>query len=217
MFLGQVVSSPCPGNTGGSIPNPVTGAESARSIGMLNASATPVKRLLLSTLILAYCAVALPAATLERLSLDDLIGKSTTIVRGKILNSYTAVNGPVIYTHYRVQTSETLKGTANTIVEFQLPGGIANNMRQSFAGVPQFKPGDEYVFFLWTGRTGTTQVMGLTQGLFSVAPGGAADPLTTRAATHEVMLDRSTGKQVKDQTLTMYLSELRARIRGAAK
>ena len=184
---------------------------------MLNAPATSVKPLLLSTLILAYGAVALPAATLERLSLDDLISKSTTIVRGKILNSYTAVNGPVIYTHYRVQTSETLKGTANLVVEFQVPGGIANNMRQSFAGVPQFHTGDEYVFFLWTGRSGATQVMGLTQGLFSVAPGNAADPLTTRAASHEVMLDHFTGKQVKDQVLTMHLSALRARIRGAAK
>jgi len=185
---------------------------------MSSASPTPVKPLLLTTLILAYGAAALPAATLERLSLDDLISQSTTIVRGKILNSYTTANGPVIYTHYRVQSSEALKGNTNPVVEFQLPGGIANNMRQSFAGVPQFKPGDEYVFFLWTGKSGATQVMGLTQGLFSVAPGGAADPLTTRAASHEVMLDHSTGKQVKDQTLTMRLSQLRARIlRGVAK
>jgi hypothetical protein len=161
---------------------------------------------------LAYCAVALPAATLERLSLDDLITKSTAIVRGKVLNSYSATSGPIIYTHYRIQASETLKGPASATVEIQLPGGVANNLRQSFAGVPQFKAGDEYVFFLWTGRTGATQVLGLTQGLFSVAPGLAADPVTIRAASHEVMLDRGTGKQVKDQTVTMHLSELRTRI-----
>jgi len=177
----------------------------------------PVKPFLLSTLMLAYCAVALPAATLERLSLDDLINQSTTIVRGKVLNSYTATSGPVIYTHYRVQASETLKGTARATVEFQLPGGVANHLRQTFVGVPQFKAGDEYVFFLWTGKSGSTQVMGLTQGLFSVAPGGASDPVTTRSASHEMMLDRGTGKEVKDQTLTMHLSELRARIKGVAK
>ena len=174
----------------------------------------PVKPLLFSILMLAYCAVALPAATLERLSLEDLITKSTAIVRGKVLNSYTAASGPVIYTHYRIQTSETLKGTPNGAVDIQLPGGVANNLRQSFAGVPQFKAGDEYVFFLWTGKTGSTQVLGLTQGLFSVAPGTAADPLTTRSASHEVMLERGTGKQVKDQTLTLHLSELRARIQS---
>lgn len=54
--------------------------------------------------------------------------------------------------------------------------------------------------------------MGLTQGLFSVAQDGSSDPMTTRAASHENMLDRSTGRQVKDQTLNMKLSQLRAQI-----
>jgi hypothetical protein len=181
---------------------------------MSSASATPVKPLLLSTLMLAYCAIALPAATLERLSLDDMITKSTAILRGKVLNSYTQASGPVIYTHYRIQASETFKGNSQSMVDIQLPGGSLNHMRQSFAGVPEFQAGDEYVFFLWTGRSGATQVIGLTQGLFSVAAGGASDPVTTRVASHEVMLDHGTGRQVKDQTLTMHLSDLRARIQA---
>jgi hypothetical protein len=183
-----------------------------------------VKPLLSHTLILASCAMALPAATLERLSLDEMISKSTSIVRGKVLSSYAASNGPVIYTHYQIQVSEILKGPTGGSVEIQLPGGVANNLRQSFAGVPQFQPGDEFVFFLWTGKTGATQILGLTQGLFSVAAGVSADPVTTRTASHEVMLEHGTGKQVKDQTLTMHLSELRSRIgstlagaRGTAK
>jgi hypothetical protein len=152
---------------------------------------------------------------LERLSLGDLIAKSTAIVRGKVLNSYTSTNGPIIYTNYRIQSSETLKGTPKSVVEIRLPGGVANNQRQRFAGVPEFKAGDDFVFFLWTGKSGATQVLGLTQGLFSVAGGGASDPLTTRAASHEVMLEHGTGKQVKDQTLTMRLSELRALVKSA--
>jgi hypothetical protein len=36
--------------------------------------------------------------------------------------------------------------------------------------------------------------------------------MATRSASHEVMLEHGTGKQVKDQTLTMHMSELRARI-----
>ena len=174
---------------------------------MLNAPAMPVKPFLLSTLMLAYCAVALPAATLERLSLDDLITQSTTIVRGKVLNSYTSTNGPVIYTHYRIQANETLKGTARGVVEFQLPGGVANNMRQSFAGVPRFKAGDEFVFFLWTGKTGATQVLGLTQGLFSVAPGSAAnlcviDPTATWTVDVAALASRSHNSPYGGRTLT---------------
>jgi hypothetical protein len=180
-----------------------------------------VKPLLSHTLILAFCAVALPAATLERLSLDQMIIKSTAIVRGKVLNSTAGSNGPLINTYYQVQVSETLKGPARTAAVFQFPGGVLNNMRQTFAGVPQLNAGEEYVFFLWAGKSGAPQVIGLTQGLFAVAPGGAADPVTTRSASHEVMLERSTGKQVKDQVLTMHLSELRARIQyimaGATK
>lgn len=175
-----------------------------------------VKPLFLTTLLVACCAAALPAATLERLSMNDLISQSTAIVRGRILDSYTAASGPVIYTHYRVKISEILKGTASGTVEFQLPGGVANHVRQTFAGVPSFQPGDEFVFFLWTGRSGGTQLMGLTQGLFAVSPAGGADPLTTRAASHEVMLDHRTGKQVQDQPLSMRLSALRALVRGAA-
>jgi len=37
-------------------------------------------------------------ATLERLTRDDLIAKSTAIVRGKVISSYASFRGPIIYT-----------------------------------------------------------------------------------------------------------------------
>jgi hypothetical protein len=75
-----------------------------------------------------------------------------------------------------------------------------------------FQPGEEYVFFLWTGQSGPTQVVGLTQGLFAIAPDGSRDPAVTRAASREVMLAAGTGRPVKDQALVMPLSQLRSRI-----
>ena len=96
-----------------------------------------------------------------------------------------------------------------------VPGGTANNVRQTFAGTPQFRVGDDYVFFLWTGRSGLTQVIGLTQGLFALSPGSADAPTVTRAASREVMLERGTGRQVKDQAIVMTLADLRARIAAA--
>jgi hypothetical protein len=155
----------------------------------------------------------LQCATLERLSLDDLIGKSTSIVRAKVVSSYGAFTGPIIYTHYGLQVSETLKGQASA--EVLVPGGAAGNLRQTFAGAPQLQPGQEYVLFLWTGKSGLTQVIGLTQGLFAIAGGSAADPTVTRGASRELMLDRSTAQPVKDETLVMRLSELRSRIAAA--
>jgi len=161
--------------------------------------------------------VPLQCATLERLSLDDLIAKSTSIVRGKIVGATAAFSGPVIYTHYTIQVSEQFKGVSQGAVDVVVPGGTANGLRQSFSGAPILNPGDEFVFFLFTGKSGLTTVTGLTQGLFSLPADGSADPMTTRSATHELMLDSTSGRPVKDQTLVMRLSDLRKRISTGVK
>jgi hypothetical protein len=142
-----------------------------------------------------------------------MIAKSTAIVRGKAGQSWAAFTGPVIYTHYQVQVSESFKGAsaAAATLDVVVPGGVAGNLRQSFAGAPVLNSGEEYVFLLWTGRNGLTQVIGLTQGLFALDK-RQADPMATRAATRELMLDPRNGKPVSDQTLVMRLSELRTRI-----
>ena len=169
-----------------------------------------VKRHFILLLLLAFGLPPLQCATLQRLSLSDMISQSVAIERAKVVNSWAAMEGPVVYTHYKLQVSERLKGAS--ISEIVVPGGTANNIRQFFAGAPQCQVGDEFVFFLWTSKSGLTQVIGLTQGLFAVASGGAADPSVTRAASTELMLDATTGHPVKDQTLVMKLSDLRAQI-----
>ncbi len=174
-----------------------------------------MKRHLLDALLLTVCLMPLQCATLERLSLDEMITKSTTIVRGKVVGSWTANSGRVIYTHYAIQVSEYLKGTGGNSADVVVPGGVANNMRQVFAGTPVLGNGQEYVLFLWTSRAGLTQVIGLTQGLFSLSHESPTDPMATRTASQELMLDRLSGRPVKDQTLTMRLSELRAHIANA--
>ena len=187
---------------------------------MTRAFSHRVKRLSLIALALIPGILPLQCATLERLSLDDMITQSTGIVRGKVVSSSAAFSGPLIYTHYKIQVSETLKGPGQATVDVAVPGGVANKLRQTVSGAPQFKVGDDFVFFLWTSKAGLTQVIGLTQGLFSLAMDGTADPMATRAASRELMIERGTGQSVKDQTLVMRLSDLRSRIAstpGAAK
>jgi hypothetical protein len=158
------------------------------------------------------CARPLQCATLERLSLDEMIARSTAIVRGKVTGARPAISGSVIYTHYTIQVSERLKGSGAGAVDLVVPGGTMNNVRQSFSGAPTFNSGEGYVFFLWTSRAGITQILGLTQGVFSLERDSSSDPVATRTATRELMLDRHTGRPVKDETLVMRLSELRLRI-----
>ena len=157
----------------------------------------------------------LPGATLERLSLDEMAAKATAVVRAKVTGSYGAFSGPLIYTHYRIQVTERYKGAGASPAEVWVPGGVANGLRQVIPGAPQLAEGGEFVFFLWTGKTGETQILGLTQGFFSVAKGEAADPSVTRAASTEVMLEPGTGQVVKDDTLVLRLSELKTRIAAA--
>jgi hypothetical protein len=184
----------------------------------MRASPNAVKRVPLIAACLLLGLSRLSAATLVQLSLTDMIQQSTAIEHAKVVSSWAAFSGPVIYTHYRLQVSERWKGSA--IAEIVVFGGVANGVRQAYAGTPQFNPGDDFVFFLWTNKAGMTHVVGLTQGLFAVAQDGSADPGVTRSASHERMLDGKTGMQVKDQPLAMKLSDLRAQVAsalGAAK
>ncbi|HEY1219954.1 MAG: hypothetical protein ABSE42_19090 [Bryobacteraceae bacterium] len=157
----------------------------------------------------------LQAATLQQLSMSDLIAKSTSIVRGTVQGSYTAFSGPVIFTHYRVQVVEKWKGASGATVDVAVPGGVVDGIRQTYGGAPQFQPGEQYVLFLWTGKSGMTQIVGFSQGVFAVAQDGSSDPSLTRNPSHELMLDAATHSQVNDQPLTMQLSELRAQVASA--
>jgi hypothetical protein len=179
---------------------------------MRHASPAPVKRCLKFALYVTSIVLPLQGATLERLSLNDLIDKSTAIVRGTVTDSWAASNGRDIYTHYKIRVSEQFKGPAQRLMEIVVPGGDVAGLHQSVAGSPVLKAGDRFVFFLWTGKTGLTWIMGLTQGLFALRGDGAGDPQATRAASRELMLDPKTGQPVKENITSIRLSDLRSRI-----
>lgn len=155
----------------------------------------------------AFCA---SATTLQQLSLDQIGDSATAIVRARIVSASTAFSGITIYTHYKIQVSETLKGQAPS--EFVLPGGVSGHYRQSFPGVPVLAPGTEYVLFLWTApSTGLTFPVGLTQGIFDVSSQKDGSVVLSRQPIGEVMLD-ATGRPVTDRPPRTQLSALRTRI-----
>jgi hypothetical protein len=179
---------------------------------MRSASSHSVKHHVWLILLLVFGIRPLPSATLQQLTMNDMIAQSAAIVRGTVVDSWAALTGSVIYTHYKIQVSESLKGPRQSSVEIVVAGGVVNNLSQSFSGSPTLNKGDDLVLFLWTSRAGLTQIMGLTQGLFAIAPGASTDPMATRAATRELMLDPKTAQPVKDAVLSMHLSDLRSLI-----
>lgn len=168
-----------------------------------------------STRLLIWLALVAPmgATTLEQLTLDDMIQKSTAIVRARVVGSHSAARGGNIYTYFQLQVLESWKGSAVTsaTAEVAVPGGAAGGIRQSVAGAPELKPGREYVLFLWTSRSGLTQLMGLSQGLFHVSEDGSGGVLARRPPASELMLDRS-GNPVEDRSLSIQIRDLRAQV-----
>jgi hypothetical protein len=183
--------------------------------GKQNAKQSGVLRRFAFATLLTFCWAPLQGATLERLSLEDMAVQATAIVRGKVLGSAGQFHGPVIYTHYRFQVTECYKGSAQGTIDVAAPGGMANGVRQSVAGSSELAYGEEYVLLLWAGKSGMNQIMGLTQGLFAVPKSVDSDPTTVRHPSTELMLDRATGQAVRDERLSLRLSELRSRISGA--
>jgi hypothetical protein len=175
---------------------------------MANALSRIVVRPSALALWLVSCLVPLQAATLERLSLDDMILKSTAIVRGKVTGSNQAYHASVIFTQYNVQVLERWKGASQTSAVVMVPGGRIGAMRQSYPGAPRLEQGQEYLLFLWSSRQGINYVIGFSQGLFELPSGTSGEVMAVRRATGETMLDPSTGQQVKPEAIQMRLRDL---------
>jgi hypothetical protein len=164
-------------------------------------------------MLVGVAVAALQGSTLQQLSLDDMIQKSTSIVRGKAHLTSASFRGSIIYTHYQVQVSEVYKGTPGAQLDVAVLGGFSNGVRQIFAGAPTLAEGQDYVLFLWTSKTGLTQVIGLSQGLFAVTPNTAGQLMVLRSASTEPMLNTQ-GRPVADSDIRMQLSDLRSQIRA---
>jgi len=154
------------------------------------------------------CLLPLRAATLARLTLADMVSKSTAIVHGRVTSASTVWQKSIIYTHYQLQVIEQWKGAAQSSVDVAVPGGVLNGIRQTFPGAPDLAIGQEYVLFLWTSSQGITYTLGFTQGVFSLSKNASGQTMAARAPTTETLLDPVTGRPVKDQPLSLPLTQL---------
>jgi hypothetical protein len=171
-----------------------------------------VQRITLFLLCLAASFAPLRAAILERLSLDELTQQSTAIVRASVLGSYAEFRGSMIYTHWKVQVVDRWKGPDRSTIEVLIPGGNVRGLHQDVAGAPKLLTGKEYLLFLWTSKSGSTYITGLSQGLFELAKNATDEWVVSRPASGEPMLDHATWTLVKDENIQMRYSEITSRI-----
>ena len=156
----------------------------------------------------AALVVSLSGSTLQQLSLSDMITKSTMIVLGTIQpGTSAALRGSLIYTHYQLVVTTAYKGTPGQTIDVAVPGGVLSGIQQPVAGAPMLTSGQQYVIFLWTSKSGLTQVIGLSQGLFNVSTNAQGQMIVSRGAATATMLN-SSGNIVTDSNLQMPLSQL---------
>ncbi len=175
-------------------------------------------------ILIAFTGASIPASatTLQQLGFAEMAQKSTAIARVRVIRVSGVLRGADVYTVYHFETLESLKAPDDSrTTDVAVPGGVAGGIRQVVAGAPSLRVGNEYVLFLWTSRSGLMQIIGLSQGVFSVTPSpvgdaAAGDPLVTRAAAGERMLDTA-GRPVRDQVLAMKWSELKSQVRQALR
>jgi hypothetical protein len=158
--------------------------------------------------LISLCATA---ATLEKLTIEQMAQKSTIIIRGKITGCAGEKPGVIIYTRCGVAVSETWKGAPKKNIDFVVPGGRVQAFSQTYAGAPKFNANEQYVLFLWVGRSGVPQIIGLSQGVFDVTFNAKGQATVRREATSDIMLD-STGTQIRDEPVSTSMSDLRQQV-----
>jgi hypothetical protein len=168
----------------------------------------PRRHIFTALLLWASCA---SATTLEQLTVDQMIQQSTAIVRAKVTASRSASRNGTIYTYYRLQVTENLKSTTPATSEVAVPGGIVGNAMQSVAGAPTLTIGSDYVLFLWTSRSGLTQIIGLSQGAFDLKSSAGGGATLLRSPSSAQMLN-SAGQVVTDKAVSIDMESLRARL-----
>ena len=156
------------------------------------------------------------AATLEQLSLEEMVRQSSAIVRAKAAGSRSVRDGALIYTLVGLEVLEQWKGDRAVGLEVALPGGQVGGFRQHFGGVPVLTPGQEFVAFLWTGPSGRTQLLGLSQGFFEVTRDARGQAQVRRKPTADLMLNAESALPVPYPAIEMSLEALAAKIRSVS-
>jgi len=105
------------------------------------------------------------------MTLEDLASQSQSVVHGKVVRTWSAWdnNEQVIWTHYEVEVSDSLKGTAQNKLVVSEPGGTVGATSMLIAGTPVYEVGEEIVLFTEATPIGYARTCGWGQGKFRVS------------------------------------------------
>lgn len=162
--------------------------------------------------IVATAAIA-AASVVVPLSIEQLAGKSTRVVHGKVISKHSSwTRDHHLVTITEIAVAEALKGAADTGVLVRTRGGLADGVGEQVSGEAQFVVGEEVVIFLHPSRVtdGSYSVIGLAQGKFTVTGSTAVQDLSGLGFAE------APGAPVQDRAgEPIGITELKQRIRRA--
>lgn len=118
--------------------------------------------------------VPLRAAVVPGINFEPMVAQAERVVHGRVIDSTTGSSGQYIWTHYRIEVLDTLKGSPLAQIVVSEPGGEWEGRRQELSGAVQFAPGEEVILFLYRTPVGYWRTLGYWQGKFEVTGPGAA-------------------------------------------
>ena len=177
-------------------------------------------------LALAALSSSLAWATLvPTMTLEDLASQSQSVVHGKVVKTWSAWdnNQQVIWTHYEVEVSDSLKGPAQSKLVVSEPGGTVGETSMLIAGTPVYEVGEEIVLFTEATPIGYARTCGWGQGKFrvSAAQDGTRKIVAGGRGTVDLVESSAKKQSAPGETRTalqtlngMGLDEFKARVRS---
>jgi hypothetical protein len=131
-----------------------------------------VGRWLLAVLLALLAPATADASRIRPVNLEEMIGRSATIVAGRCLDVATERHPDLglDVTRITLQVDRTLKGRGGPTLTVRMAGADpAGGRGPRVAGLPAFRRGEEVILFLYGESTvGLTSPVGLGQGKFTV-------------------------------------------------
>ncbi len=114
------------------------------------------------------------ATLVPRMSFEEVVARSQSIVQGTVVRSWADwdEDHTAIWTHYEIDVSASLKGEEGETVVVSEPGGSVGGRQMHIAGTPKYEIGEEVMLFAVPTPIGYLRTCGWGQGKFKVSASG---------------------------------------------
>lgn len=172
-------------------------------------------RIFRTAAVLAAAFVPVVAAVVPRLAFEQIVDQSPRIVHARVLESSVGSSGQFLWTHFRLQVLDAMKGGVSGEIMVSEPGGTLNGVTQQISGAVEFRAGQEVVLFLYQTPIGYWRTSGYWQGKFDVETGGNGKRVRTDSTAAAIVnpAGRAAAGRSVDSFNGMSLDDFKAAIR----